>query len=100
MYHLTEIFEITEIFSARQASLIHICSSNGFVTLVTVYSPELEFFINLWRLGKNSKNRVVEPARRATRPVGIGSLESILGLLKSKKNLGSVFVMLAQTQRN
>ncbi len=100
MYYLTEIFEIAEIFGAHQTSLIHICSSNGFVTLVTVYSPELEFFINLWGLGNNSKNRVVEPARQATRPVGIGSLESILGLLKSKKKFGSVLVMLAQTQRN
>jgi hypothetical protein len=44
MYHLTEIFEIAEIFGALQAPLIHICSSNGFVTLVTVYSPELDFF--------------------------------------------------------
>jgi hypothetical protein len=28
-------------------------------------------------------NRVVVPARQATQPAGIGSLESILGLLKS-----------------
>jgi hypothetical protein len=30
-------------------------------------------------------NRVVLPARQATQPSGIGSLESILGLLKSLK---------------
>jgi hypothetical protein len=30
-------------------------------------------------------NRVVVPARQATQSGGIGSLESILGLLKSKK---------------
>jgi hypothetical protein len=30
-------------------------------------------------------NRVVLPARQATQPGGIGSLESILGLLKSLK---------------
>jgi hypothetical protein len=30
-------------------------------------------------------NRVVVPARQATQPGGIGSLESILGLLKSLK---------------
>jgi hypothetical protein len=30
-------------------------------------------------------NRVVVPARLATQPGGIGSLESILGLLKSLK---------------
>jgi hypothetical protein len=32
-----------------------------------------------------SRNRVVVPARQATQPGGIGSLESILGLLKSLK---------------
>ncbi len=32
-----------------------------------------------------SWNRVVVPARQATQPGGIGSLESILGLLKSLK---------------
>jgi hypothetical protein len=30
-------------------------------------------------------NKVVVPARKATQPGGIGSLESILGLLKSLK---------------
>jgi hypothetical protein len=34
-------------------------------------------------------NRVVVPARQATHPGGIGSLESTLELLKSLKNLGS-----------
>jgi hypothetical protein len=32
-----------------------------------------------------SRNRVVVPARQATQPGGIGSLETILGLLKSLK---------------
>jgi hypothetical protein len=30
-------------------------------------------------------NRVIIPARQATKPGGVGSLESILGLLKSLK---------------
>ncbi len=34
---------------------------------------------------ERSRNRVVVPARQATQPVGIGSLESILGLLKNLK---------------
>jgi hypothetical protein len=32
-----------------------------------------------------NRNRVVAPARQATQPDGIGSLESIIGLLKSLK---------------
>jgi len=40
----------------------------------------LEFLNNL-----PSRNRVIVPARQATQPGGIGSLESILGLLKSLK---------------
>ncbi len=34
---------------------------------------------------RNRWNSVVVPARQATQPGGIGSLESILGLLKVKK---------------
>jgi hypothetical protein len=45
--------------------------------------PVLEFLKNLWGLGTDYRNRVVVPARQATQPGGIGSLESILGLLKS-----------------
>ncbi len=37
------------------------------------------------RASNLSKNRVVVPARQATQPGGIRSLESILGLLKSFK---------------
>ncbi len=37
---------------------------------------------NLWGLG-TERYRVGVPTRRATQPGGIGSLESILGLLKS-----------------
>jgi|688.fasta_scaffold311970_1 hypothetical protein len=39
---------------------------------------------NLWGL-EPSRNRVVVPARKAIQSDGIGSLESILGLLKSFK---------------
>jgi hypothetical protein len=46
--------------------------------------PVLEFFNNLWVL-EPSRNRVVVPAPQATHPGGIGSLESILGLIKSLK---------------
>ncbi len=45
----------------------------------------LECLNNLWRLGTAKKNWVVVPARQATQPGVIGSLESILGLLKSWK---------------
>ncbi len=44
----------------------------------------LEFLNNLWGIG-TSRNRAVVPARQATQPVGIGSLESTLGLRKSLK---------------
>ncbi len=37
------------------------------------------------------RNRVVVPAHQATQPGGIGSLELILGLLKSLKKSGSVY---------
>jgi hypothetical protein len=46
------------------------------------YSSVLEFLNSLW---ERNKNRVAVPARQATKPGGIGSLESILGLLKSLK---------------
>ena len=36
-----------------------------------------------WPATKTSRNRVVVPARQATQPGGIGSLKSLLGLLKS-----------------
>ncbi len=49
-----------------------------------VSRPVLEFLNNLWGLG-TSRNRVVVPARQATQLGGIGSLESILWLLKSLK---------------
>ncbi len=45
----------------------------------------LEFLNNPWGLGTDYRNRVVVPASQATQPGGIGSLESILGLLKSLK---------------
>jgi hypothetical protein len=45
--------------------------------------PLLEFLNILWGLA--SRNRVVVTARQATQPDGIGSLESILGLLESFK---------------
>jgi hypothetical protein len=46
--------------------------------------PVPEFLYNLWGLGTEySSNRVVVPARQATQPGEIGSLEPILGLLKS-----------------
>ncbi len=45
----------------------------------------LEFFNNLWGIG-TEWNRVVAPARQATQPGGVGSLESILGgLIESLK---------------
>ncbi len=43
------------------------------------------FLKNLWVLGTG--NRVVVPGRQATQSGGIGSLESVLGLLKSLKIL-------------
>ncbi len=46
--------------------------------------PVLEF-LTIFGGGKPSRNRVVVPARQATQPGGIGSLESILGLLKNLK---------------
>ncbi len=42
----------------------------------------LELLNNLWGLG-TSRNRVAIPARQATEPGEIGSLESNFGLLKS-----------------
>jgi hypothetical protein len=49
----------------------------------------LEFLNNLWAIGTEDRNRVVVPTRQAThystQPGGIGSLKSILGLLKSLK---------------
>ncbi len=45
----------------------------------------LEFLNNLCGLYEPSRHRVVVPARQATQPGGIGSLESILGLLNSLK---------------
>ncbi len=44
----------------------------------------LEFLNNIWVLG-TEYGMVVVPARQATLPGGIGSLESILWLLKSLK---------------
>ncbi len=44
----------------------------------------LEFLNILWGW-EPSRNRVVVQARQATQPGNIGSLESILGLLKSLK---------------
>ncbi len=41
-----------------------------------------------------SRNKVVVPARQATQPGGIGSLESILGLLESLK-IRALYVGLA-----
>jgi hypothetical protein len=46
--------------------------------------PVLELLNNLGGLGIEW-NKVVVPARQATQPGGIGSLESILGLLKRLK---------------
>jgi hypothetical protein len=48
----------------------------------------LEMLNNLWKLGTEYRNSVVVPARQATQPGGIGSLESILGLFYSLKNSG------------
>jgi hypothetical protein len=53
-----------------------------------------------------SRNRVVVPARQATQPGGIGSLKSILGLLKSLKiqafisNGGMFKLALAERDKN
>ncbi len=49
-----------------------------------VFSHVLVFLNNLWGLGP-SRNRVVVPARQATQPGGIGSLQAVLGLLKILK---------------
>ncbi len=43
-----------------------------------------------------NKNRVVVLARQATKPGGIGSLESILGLLKSLKIRAQIPFLVAQ----
>ncbi len=53
--------------------------------------PVLEFENNQWGRGP-SRNSVVVPARQATQPGGIGSLESILGLIKSLKIRALVFL--------
>ncbi len=45
----------------------------------------LEFLNNLRGLGTEYRNRVVVPARQATQPGGIDSLESTLGLHKEFK---------------
>ncbi len=50
-----------------------------------IYRTVLEFLNNLCGGYAPSRNRVVVPARQATQPGGIGSLESILGLLQSLK---------------
>jgi hypothetical protein len=44
----------------------------------------LEYLNHLWVLG-TEYNRVVVPARQAAQAYGTGTLESILGLLKSLK---------------
>jgi hypothetical protein len=49
----------------------------------TAWSHVLEFLNNPWGLGTEQEYRVIVPARETTQPGGIGSLESILGLLKS-----------------
>jgi hypothetical protein len=55
-----------------------------FNTEVSSQHPVLKFLNNLWG-PQPSRTMVVVPARHATQPGGIGSLESILGLLKCLK---------------
>ncbi len=53
-----------------------------------MYKPVLDF-LTIYGGKEPSRNRIVVPARQATQPGGIGSLESILELSKSFNKSGS-----------
>jgi hypothetical protein len=55
----------------------------GFRSPLRFSESVLEFLNNICGLGTEYRNRVAVTSRQATQPGGIGSVESILGLLKS-----------------